>query len=106
MSIMMVFSYPAVVCTFSCGAWLGLAAATLMIVLRSKHKFFIAPALGVLAIILLPLLPQRVLSRYNDLANYEEEASAQSRLWNWEFCTRVGMAHPLAGGGFNYYSIE
>jgi probable O-glycosylation ligase (exosortase A-associated) len=106
MRVMMVFSYPAIVCTFSRGAWLGLAAATFVIVLRSKHKFLIALALGGLGLLILPFLPQRVVSRYDDLVNYQEESSAQSRFWNWEFCTRVGLAHPLSGGGFDYYDIN
>ena len=37
--------------------------------------------------------------------NYEEDASAESRFWNWEFCQRVGLARPF-GGGFNFYEPE
>ena len=29
-----------------------------------------------------------------------------SRFWNWEFCARVGLAHPLFGAGGDYYSLR
>ena len=103
---MLVFSYPAVVCTFSRGAWLGLAVATAFMVFKSRHKLFIIVAVGVLGLLLLPLLPERVANRYDDLVNYQEEGSAQSRFWNWEFCSRVALANPLHGGGFDFYSLE
>jgi probable O-glycosylation ligase (exosortase A-associated) len=107
---MMIFSYPAVICTFSRGAWLGLLTVTVVLLLKSKHKVLVMATTGILATVLVPtlpgLLPERVLSRYDDLTNYQEESSAQSRFWNWEFCERVGLARPLTGGGFDYYSIE
>src|SRR5919106_1704289 len=39
MIAMLVFSYPAILGTYSRGAWLGLAIVTLLLLLRSKHKF-------------------------------------------------------------------
>ena len=99
-------SFPAVICTYSRGAWLGLAVATVLLFLRMKHRFLVGAALGLLAIIgasALPLIiPQRLSNRYDQLVNYEEDDSAESRFWNWEFCRRVGMARPLTGGGFNF----
>lgn len=103
---MIVLSYPAVICTFSRGAWMGLGAATALLVLKGKRKFLMVTVLAVVAALAVPYLPERVSSRYDDLRNYQEESSAQSRLWNWEFCKRVGMANPLHGGGFNFYSFE
>jgi O-antigen ligase len=38
------------------------------------------------------------------LENPEEDVSAQTRFWSWEFCRRVGAANPLVGAGFNFYS--
>jgi O-antigen ligase len=52
------------------------------------------------------IAPDRLHQRYDSLVNYEEDSSAQSRFWNWEFCKRVGLAHPLSGGGFNLYRLE
>lgn len=106
MRVMFVLSYPAVVCTFSRGAWLGLVGVTALLIVKTRYKVAAIMAACLLAIVLLPLLPERVVSRYDDLRNYQEEGSAQSRFWNWEFCSRVGLAHPLYGGGFDYYSLE
>ena len=103
---MFFFSYPATICTFSRGAWLALAAATGLIILKSKYNVFILAAALVLVPMSLPFLPERVVNRYDDLQNYEQEQSAQSRFWNWEFCTRVGLGNPLYGGGFDYYSLQ
>ena len=103
---MIVLTYPAVVCTFSRGAWIGLAAATALIVLKGKRKFLMVTVLALVTVLAIPYLPDRVNNRYDDLKNYQEESSAVSRLWNWEFCKRVGFAHPLHGGGFNFYSLE
>ncbi len=108
--VMLLFSYPAVVCTFSRGAWIALALVTALSVLKSRHRFLIGAVATVVLFLALPvlpsLLPERVVGRYDTLENYQEDDSAQSRFWNWEFCKRVGMAHPLTGGGFEYYGIK
>lgn len=107
---MLVFSYPAVIGTFSRGAWLGLAVATVLLVLKSKHR-----VLGIIFSILLVmssplwisnLVSEQIAARYGTLKDYEEDGSAISRFWNWDFCTRVGLSNPLTGGGFYLYSPE
>ncbi len=105
---MLVLSVPAILGTFSRGAWLGLTAATGLILLKSKYKILIGMAGLIFILLFLPLLtldvlPERIQSRFDQLVNYEEEASAESRFWNWELCWRVGLASPLTGEGFNYY---
>jgi probable O-glycosylation ligase (exosortase A-associated) len=107
---MLILSYPAVVFTYSRGAWVGLAIITALLVLKSKHKFRLMAASAILGMVIIPSLqeisPQRLVDRYDALVGYQEETSAQSRFWNWEFCQRVGQAHPLVGGGFSFYSVE
>jgi probable O-glycosylation ligase (exosortase A-associated) len=66
----------------------------------------VAAVVVVAVIVSLPFLPERATDRYSDLVNYEEEASAQSRFWNWRFARRVTAANPILGAGFNYYSLE
>ena len=41
MMTMWALSFPAVVCTFSRGAWLGLAAASTFMVAQSRHKLLV-----------------------------------------------------------------
>jgi probable O-glycosylation ligase (exosortase A-associated) len=107
---MLLLTYPAIICTYSRGAWIGMVIVTLLSVLKSKKKFVMVTAAGLVVVMLQAILPkispERLLNRYDELVNYEDEASAQSRFWNWEFCARVGMARPLTGGGFDFYTIE
>jgi len=107
---MMWASFPAVICTYSRGAWLGLAIVSVLLLLKSRHKFVVVALAGVFLALsygtLPQMLPDRLFSRYDQLVNYEKDDSAESRLWNWEFCKRVGLARPLTGGGFNFYSME
>jgi len=85
MLAMMILSYPAIVCTFSRGAWLSAAAATALMLWRSRHRWLtVAALLLILPLLSLDMLPKRVVSRYDDLQNYETEGSAQSRFWTWE----------------------
>lgn len=106
---MFISSYPTIIFTYSRGAWLGLVAVTALMALRSRYKFQIAAAAAIFAVTLLPitlsLAPERLVSRYEDLENYETESSAQLRFGSWTYCWRVGVAHPLTGGGFNHYSM-
>lgn len=106
----LILSYPAIICTYSRGSWLALGTVTAFLFLKSKHRFAVTAAVAFVAIMLMPYLPsfvpQRAVERYESLIHYQEEASAQSRFWNWEFCQRVGLAHPLTGGGFDFYSPE
>ncbi len=110
MRAMAIFSYPAIVCTFSRGAWIAVAVVTLLFILKSRHKFLIATLAGLLLLAAVPvlpgLLPERVVNRYGTLKGYEKDSSAQSRFWNWEMCKRVGMANPVTGGGFQFYSLK
>jgi probable O-glycosylation ligase (exosortase A-associated) len=107
---MLVFSYPAIVCTYSRGAWIGMAMVTILSVLKSRKKFITVAAAGLAAVVLQAVLPQiapeQLRYRYDQLVEYQDESSAQSRFWNWEFCRRIGMARPLTGGGFKFTSIE
>lgn len=107
---MLLFSYPAVVATYSRGAWLGLATVTALAVLRSKKRGLIITVTAILVMMALPylpvLIPERLSNRYEDLRNFKTDESANARLWSWEFCKRVGLAHPVAGGGFDFYSLE
>jgi putative inorganic carbon (hco3(-)) transporter len=103
-------TYPAIICTYSRGAWLGMVVVTAMSLLKSRKRFFAIGLAGVVTLVLQLVSPQitpdRLQQRYDSLVNYEEDSSAQSRFWNWEFCKRVGLARPLSGGGFNLYRLE
>src|SRR5262249_22949562 len=106
---MMVVSDITIIGTFSRGAWVGLAAVTGLLVVKNRPSVLKVVAVGTVALIASLMftltLPDPVQHRWDSLVNYEEDGSAQSRFWNWEFCTRVALGRPL-GGGFNLYSEE
>ena len=110
MWLMIALSYPAVAGTFSRGAWIALAAVTGLMLLRSKHKILITVLCAVVLMLTPVWLPMvvsnQLADRYDTLVNYEDDRSAQSRFWNWTFCWKVASAHPLEGGGFDYYSKD
>jgi probable O-glycosylation ligase (exosortase A-associated) len=107
--VMMFFSVPAILFTYSRGAWLGLAMALALLFLRMKRKFLLVVAAGLLASTFSAALPRitpdRLAYRYDQLVNYEQDDSAESRFWSWEFCRRVGTSRPT-GGGFWFQSKE
>jgi probable O-glycosylation ligase (exosortase A-associated) len=109
MRSMVAFSYPAVAGTFARGDWLALALMTGVMMLKAKRKLLTYPAILIFVLVaagsITQLVSKQMVQRYDTLENYDEDTSAQSRFWNWEFCKRVGMARPL-GGGFNLYSFE
>lgn len=108
--VMLYFSYPAVIFTYSRGAWLGLLLVTALIVIKSRRGILLGIGWGILGIILfsffVQMIPQKLVTRYELLVNYQQDESAQSRFWNWEFCRRVGVANPVTGGGFDFQSQE
>ena len=115
MQAMLLLSYPAIAGTFSRGAWLAVAAATALFLLKDgNRKLMVLTAVVVMMMspLLIPMIQEKAFisdqlsDRVELLKNYEEDDSAQSRFWNWEFCRRVGSSHPIEGGGFNLYSRD
>jgi probable O-glycosylation ligase (exosortase A-associated) len=106
--MMLGFSYPTVICTYSRGAWLALAAVTAFYIWRSRRRLQIIILGAALGIVFLPLvvvlLPQKLIDKFDELVNYDKDGSSISRFWNWEFCTRAGLAHPFHGAGHDFYS--
>lgn len=104
--IMLICSYPAIVGTFSRGAWIALGIASLILWVGSRHKLLLA-ALGLIVTVgALPHISERVQDRYEDLVGYEQEESAQSRLTLWRFGVNAAFGSPIVGNGFSYYSTE
>jgi len=111
---MLIASYPAILGTFSRGAWGAAAIVTLLLFWNSKRKVLLLSGGVVLAAITVTLFPstvstiisERVVKRYETLENVETDDSSQARLWSWEFCKRVGLGNPIVGAGFRYYSVE
>ena len=106
MQVMALASVPAIIGTYSRGAWLGLVMAILLIVWQSRYRFVMAAMIVPIAIGAIAYAPDRVFSRFDELVNYEEDGSAQQRIWSWRFARKVFAANPVTGAGFEYYGME
>ena len=107
---MLVASYPAVIGTFSRGAWFALGAVTVLLVLRSKHRFLMV-GVGVITLMMgasfFPFFAsERLTERVGTFQEIEKENSAQQRFGSWKFCALVGLENPIFGAGIDYYSLK
>jgi probable O-glycosylation ligase (exosortase A-associated) len=110
MLTMLVLSYPGTIFTYSRGAWLGLGAATALMIWGSRRRYSLIGMVCLILIAVMPFAwdtaPERLRVRYDSLKNYATDTSAQSRFWNWEFCFRIGVARPITGAGFDLYGVD
>ena len=108
--LMLGASYIAVIGTFSRGAWLALAAVTVLQILKSKHRFLLVGVGAVMVMLgsaIFPLIAsERVAQRAGTFQEIEKDNSAQQRFGSWEFCAKVGLYNPVFGAGIDYYSLK
>ena len=104
--IMALFCAAAVVGTFSRSGFLGLASSVLLFAWYSPRRLLNLGALCVVVIAVLPLLPQRALTRYQSIPTAAElDPSAIARIQSWETGLQMIKAHPLFGvGPLNFQS--
>ncbi len=92
----------AIIGSYSRGALLAVSAMVLFLILKSRHRFLLMfPILGGLALAIV-LMPPEWIARMATMANYEQDASATSRIEAWLYTIRVATKNPIFGGGFGY----
>jgi len=99
-------SIPAVMFTYSRGAFVGLVFVLGAMLFKAKRLFLVLAGVIICFFIVYPFLPQKFVERQETTLNYQEDPSAMSRIDNWVFCWKVAMDRPLVGGGFDYNSRE
>lgn len=96
--------------TYSRGGFLAAGMLTLTSVLRSKHKVKAAVGIGVVAGVLLSVLPPEYWERMSTIKTSEEaleevgDSSSLSRLHFWRVAVEMANDHPFLGVGFFSYS--
>jgi probable O-glycosylation ligase (exosortase A-associated) len=90
----------AVLASYSRGALLGLAAATLVLWWRSRQKLLSAVLLAVVVGGAISFMPDRWTQRMDTINTYEEDASATDRLVMWQTAWKLALERPLLGAGF------
>ncbi len=103
--VVMACSLLAVLASYSRGALVALFATSVVLWWKSKHKFRIGLAAAILAVGIIPLIPQQWYDRMNTIESYEEDASAMGRINSWHVAYNIARDR-IAGGGFRLWSKE
>lgn len=101
-------SVPAVIFTYSRGAFLGLICVMVPLFWRYKGRAALMGAAALLVLSLgsgvLPdeLVPQKWIERQETTLNYTEDRSAMQRLQAWSVAINIAQERPLLGAGFGF----
>lgn len=102
---LMGFSAVSAIGSHSRGAILAIAAMGGFLWLKSRNKFGMGLALGVLAIGAIALMPAEWLERMHTIKSYDEDASALGRINAWYMAFNLAKAN-FFGGGFEIYDAN
>jgi probable O-glycosylation ligase (exosortase A-associated) len=86
--------------SYSRGALLAISAMGFMFWWRSRNKLMLAVLIGVVALAILPMMPQEWWGRMDTISTYEEDASAMNRLYAWGVGWEVAKHHFFGSGMF------
>jgi len=100
-----------ILCAFSVvgsqsrGAFVGGAAMTLFLWMKSRHKLWSGFALAIVIAGLLAFMPQQWYDRMHTIETYEQDQSAMQRLFSWRVAVRVAEDR-ITGGGFAMWTEQ
>lgn len=97
---------PSIFFTYSRGALIGLVVVCGLMLLRSKKRLFLVPALIVGALVALLFAPAAWKERMDPTRPGALDASALSRINAWTYCWRLAKQSPITGGGFETFTPE
>jgi len=89
--------------SYSRGAFLGLCAVGIMLILRSRYRFGTIVVIVFVAALAAALLPSKWAERMQTIETYEQDQSAMERIATWTFAWNVATERPLTGGGFQAF---
>lgn len=88
--------------TYSRGALLAIAATAGALWLRTRNKAVTGIAIVVALVAVLHFAPPEWFERMQTIHSYEEDQSAESRLWLWQISWEMVKKNPITGGGFHW----
>jgi len=97
---------PAIFFTYSRGAVLGLVVVAGVMMLRSKRRYALIPAIVLAAVFAVGFAPDKWKERMDPTSGQVLDASAQSRLNAWAFARGLAADYPITGGGFATFTPE
>jgi probable O-glycosylation ligase (exosortase A-associated) len=94
--------------TYSRGGFLAAIALGIIGFIRSRHKIRALVSIGVIALVVTMVMPQKFWDRMHTITAPAEtrDESAQGRLHFWEVALVMAEAKPLTGVGFNAYEAS
>jgi probable O-glycosylation ligase (exosortase A-associated) len=98
------FSAISVIFTYSRGGLLGLVAVVVLMAAKSKLRIGLVCTLAVFLGVAFWIAPEKWFARQETTLEYEQDASAVSRLNAWQFAWRIALRHPFIGLGFRCHT--
>ena len=102
LSITMWLCVVSVIGTQSRGALVGLAIMGMVLVAKSRKKFFMIVFMAVLVPVIINFMPESWHSRMDTIQTYEQDASAMGRINAWWMAFNLAKDNSL-GGGFECF---
>ncbi len=106
LSATILFSVVAVLITYSRGAFLGLGAVLVMLILKGRKKLLLLPSAALAVVLAATYLPAGWFERMETIQTYERDSSAVSRLKTWKVGYWIALDRPLLGAGFRPFTRE
>lgn len=88
--------------TYSRGAFLAIGAMAIIAWLRSRRKILSAIMAAALAATVWNFAPQKWFARMSTIQTYQQDESAESRLYVWQIAWAMALKRPLTGAGFHW----
>jgi probable O-glycosylation ligase (exosortase A-associated) len=105
-AFLFLITVPAVFCTYSRGALVGLAIVLTLMFLQLKERWLLLPVGAVALVIVLLVAPPAWKERMDPTREGAVDGSAQGRLEAWAYSTNLALEHPVTGGGFATFTRE
>jgi probable O-glycosylation ligase (exosortase A-associated) len=93
----------AIVATHSRGAFVSLAAMTLVLAWRSRNRVASFSMIGLVVLLGVIAAPSAYMERISSITQYEEDGSAKGRLAAWVVAGNMIVDKPLFGVGFDKF---
>lgn len=105
-AFLFIATIPAVFCTYSRGALVGLVVVSGLMLLQLKERFLLIPVLilglGIVAL----FAPESWKERMNPTREGAVDGSARGRLNAWAYARALAYDYPIAGGGFATFTPQ
>lgn len=88
------------------GAFVGLSAMMVFLILKSRHRALFLILVIISAPIIYTSMPDSWHERMDTITNYKEDGSAIGRINAWWFAYNMAKHRPLVGGGYNSFTQE